>query len=52
MSDVEVESFFRLKDLAKTTTQTIKVVETSALTGEGLEDVAKWLYDNHKPEDG
>ena len=51
MTRVEVESLFRLTELTKAATQMIRVVETSARTGSQLEEVQRWLYENHKDTD-
>ncbi|XP_068119792.1 ADP-ribosylation factor-like protein 16 [Hyperolius riggenbachi] len=44
MSLVEMKSLFRLDDIVACAKQPIKVMETSALEGTGLQEVLQWLH--------
>ena len=43
MSITELQSIMRLRDIKAFARQDITVVETSFLTGEGMEKITKWL---------
>jgi len=49
MNRIEMESIFRLSDILSHATQTIKVMECSALIGTGLAGVLQWVQLNTKP---
>ncbi len=51
MNRIEIECLFRLEEVIGHASQKIKVVETSAKTGQHLEEVAKWLQDHQKQGD-
>jgi hypothetical protein len=48
MSRSEIEWLFRMEDISKHAIQKISVLEVSARSGQGLDQVAKWIYDNNK----
>ncbi|KAL8588966.1 hypothetical protein ACOMHN_065748 [Nucella lapillus] len=48
MSQSEVDWLLRLEELHQHATQKITVLEVSAKTGHGLDQVARWIYDNHR----
>ncbi|CAG5897863.1 ADP-ribosylation factor-like protein 16 [Menidia menidia] len=43
MSLVEIKSLFRMDDIIASATQPITILEASARSGEGLQDVLSWL---------
>ncbi|KAM4691249.1 ADP-ribosylation factor-like protein 16 [Rhinophrynus dorsalis] len=44
MSLVEMKSLFRMDEIITCAKQPITVIETSALTGTGLQDILQWLH--------
>lgn len=48
MSRSEIEWLFRLDELQEHATQKLTVLEVSARTGKGLDQVARWIYENYK----
>ncbi|XP_076448918.1 ADP-ribosylation factor-like protein 16 [Babylonia areolata] len=48
MSRNEIEWLFRLDEVCQHTTQKITVLDVSAKTGQGLDQVARWIYDSYK----
>ncbi|KAL5018584.1 hypothetical protein ScPMuIL_004306 [Solemya velum] len=48
MTRKEVDCLWRLDDITRHTTQKVEVLEISAQTGQGLEDVVKWLHNQAK----
>ncbi|XP_068433990.1 ADP-ribosylation factor-like protein 16 [Clinocottus analis] len=43
MSLIEIKSLFRMDDIIASATQPIKILELSARTGQGLQEVLNWL---------
>lgn len=43
MSLVEIKSLFRMDDIIAAATQPITILEVSARTGQGLQEVLSWL---------
>ena len=48
MSRSEIEWLLRLEETCQHTTQKITLLEISGKTGQGLDQVARWIYENHK----
>lgn len=46
MSLVEMKSVMRLSDLIRNATQTVRVVQGSCATGEGLDSILEWIMEN------
>ncbi len=49
MQITEFSSIVRLDEIVKAANQKITVLEVSARDGCGLQDVARWIQDNAKP---
>ncbi|XP_072098734.1 ADP-ribosylation factor-like protein 16 isoform X2 [Mobula birostris] len=48
MSLIEMKSLFRMDDVLACAKQAVSVLEVSAQTGEGLDQVLKWLHSHLK----
>ncbi len=49
VSRVEFESIIRLTDIIENSSQKITILETSARSGKGLQEVGRWISDHSKP---
>lgn len=47
-TSTEIKWLLHLEELKEQATQKITILEVSAKTGLGLDQVARWIHDNHR----